>query len=73
MPVGRFAANPWGLFNVHGNAFDWCADVLAPSGFLRKAQQVGAGVVAVAASLATAQAAAVRFYPQLLMRRVVRI
>ncbi len=26
VPVGSFAANPWGLFNVHGNVFDWCED-----------------------------------------------
>jgi formylglycine-generating enzyme required for sulfatase activity len=25
--VGSFAANPWGLFNVHGNIFEWCQDV----------------------------------------------
>jgi formylglycine-generating enzyme required for sulfatase activity len=45
-PVGQMLPNPWGLYDMHGNAWEWCQNSFAPypGGIVVDPQGVGTGL-----------------------------
>jgi formylglycine-generating enzyme required for sulfatase activity len=40
-PAGAFPANGWGLFDMHGNVWEWCADWHCPYGTTAETDPLG--------------------------------
>ena len=40
-PVKTFSANGWGIFDMHGNLFEWCCDRYGPYGATRENDPTG--------------------------------
>jgi formylglycine-generating enzyme required for sulfatase activity len=49
-PVAAFTANDWGLFDMHGNAQEWCQDIYAPYSGEDAVDPVGAALESSGAS-----------------------
>jgi formylglycine-generating enzyme required for sulfatase activity len=42
-PVGKLPANAWGLFDMHGNIWEWCQDIYDPNYYQASPKQDPAG------------------------------